>query len=234
MGRIILTGDLHGGFARLTTFNEFNKDLTKEDVVIVLGDFGVIWKDAERTKEILEIMGQRFNFTLAFVDGNHENFELIREMEEISYWNNGYIGKLPGGIIHLLRGEIYNIADKKVGVCGGANSVDLWHRKEHESWWKEEDITQVDLNNFKQNLAHKTDNNKIDLMLTHTCPAAILPQVALYSVANGTNVPVRNCEAKLEEINQLANIDKWFFGHWHIDMRFDNKFECLYRVIKEV
>lgn len=232
MGRVIITGDTHSDISRL--FNLLNKGLTKEDIVIVLGDFGVIWNDKEATIKYLKKL-EDLDFTLAFLDGNHENFNLISELESISYWNNGYAGILPGGVIHLLRGEIYEISNRRIGVCGGANSVDLWHRKENESWWKQEDITQDDVDTFKANLEKGyVRDGEIDIMLSHTCPAGILPQVALYSTANGKQVPVRNCEEKLEQINKMAKIDKWYFGHWHIDRPIDNKFECLYKGIKEV
>lgn len=122
MGRVIITGDTHSDISRL--FNLLNKGLTKEDIVIVLGDFGVIWNDKEATIKYLKKL-EDLDFTLAFLDGNHENFNLISELENISYWNNGYAGILPGGVIHLLRGEIYEISNRRIGVCGGANSVDL-------------------------------------------------------------------------------------------------------------
>lgn len=231
MSRIFLTGDLHGEVNRLLYFNDFNLGLTKDDILIVLGDFGLIWEDKERTTKMLETLGELLDYTLAFVDGNHENFELIEELETISQWNKGYVGKLPGGIIHLIRGEIYNINGKRIGVCGGANSVDLWHRKEHESWWKEEDITNDDIDNFMLNL---NNDNNLDIMLSHTCPAEILPLVALYSDANGKKVPIRNAEAQLEKINKMINVNKWYFGHWHRDLELDNKYIIMFKGIKEV
>ena len=41
VNRIIITGDLHGDIMRLFNFNL--PDATKDDLVIVLGDFGCIW-----------------------------------------------------------------------------------------------------------------------------------------------------------------------------------------------
>ena len=231
MSRIFLTGDLHAEPARLWDFDKLDLGLTKEDIVIVLGDFGFIWSNKERTIKILEALGETLDYTLAFVDGNHENFELIEELETVEEWNDGFVGKLPGGILHLLRGEIYNIGGKRIGVCGGANSVDLWYRKEHISWWKEEDITDEQIANFMLNL---NNDNDLDVMLSHTCPAEILPLVALYSDANGKNVPVRNSEAQLEKINEIINVPKWYFGHWHLDLELDKKFTVMYQLFREV
>lgn len=226
MGRIILKGDIHGDALKLYEFDD--EDFIKDDIIIILGDFGIIWEDKEKTKRVLEILGEK-NFTIAFVDGNHENFNLIKEMEEVVEWNGGRAGLLPGGIIHLMRGEIYNINNKRIGVCGGANSVDLWHRTEGKSWWKEEEITEIDIANL---LVKTSINNHLDIMLSHDCPADLVPLVGLYSKING--VKISNSQRMLQLIKDTIQIDKWYFGHWHLDLKFDDKFECLYNNFKEV
>ena len=227
MGKIILTGDIHAELIRI--MNIPDDEMTKEDIVIVLGDFGGVWYDNKETIDKLRILGEK-NFTLAFVDGNHENFNLIKKLEVVTHWKGGQVGLLPGGILHLLRGEIYDINNKVVGVCGGAESIDKFRRKEGTSWWPDEAIAQTDIDNFKFNL----ENNKytkLDLMLSHDCPLSIVPLVRLYAgVKNGGNT---QSQRFLEEINQMVKIDKWYFGHWHFDLPLDNKFECLYYNVKE-
>ena len=69
-------------------------------------------------------------------------------------------------------------------------------------------------------------------MLTHDCPTDILPLVKIYSGVN--NGAVTKSQMQLGRINYIADIKKWYFGHWHIDKILDNKFECLYRGIKEI
>lgn len=231
MGRIILTGDIHGDPMRLYPLS--GKGLTKDDIVIVLGDFGLIWNDKERTKKVLELLGE-LNFTLAFVDGNHENFDLIEQMEETIFWNDGVAGLLPGGVIHLYRGQIYKINNKVIGVCGGANSVDKDWREPKISWWEQEEITHKDVETFRINLNDKysEEKQKIDLMLSHDCPASLVPLVALYSGVNGA--AISNSQRQLEKILNLVEIDKWYFGHWHINKKISDKFECLYTDFKEV
>lgn len=229
--KIIITGDTHADISRILKIDD--SEMTKNDIVIILGDFGVIWGDSERTEYCLKILGEK-NFTTAFLDGNHENFVEIARLEKIMFWNDGYVGLLPHGVIHLLRGEIYNINDKRIGVCGGANSVDLWHRTEGISWWREEEITNDDIESFKANLSEEAHvkGNKLDIMLSHDAPASIIPIVKLYSGVNDGEIS--NSQKQLERINQMANIEKWYFGHWHINKIIDNKFECLYKKIKEI
>lgn len=224
--KIILTGDTHADVSRILFIND--NEMTKDDVVIILGDFGVIWKENDSmTKEVLQMLGEK-KFTTAFLDGNHENFIEIARLEKKAFWNGGKVGILPHGIIHLLRGEIYNINGKIIGVCGGANSVDLWHRTEGISWWREEEITDKDVSNFEANLK----GNKIDIMLSHDAPASLIPLVKLFSGINDGEIS--NSQKQLEKINQIADIDKWYFGHWHINKKIDDKFECLYKNFKEV
>ena len=223
--KIILTGDTHADISRIVLMDD--SEMTKDDIVIVLGDFGVIWGNSEMTDWRLKELSKK-NFTTAFLDGNHENFVEIARLENITSWHGGKVGKLPYGIIHLLRGEIYNINGKIIGVCGGANSVDLWHRTEGVSWWREEEITDKDISNFEANLK----GNKIDIMLSHDAPASLIPLVKLFSGIN--NGEISNSQKQLEKINQIADIDKWYFGHWHINKKFDDKFECLYKIFKEV
>jgi len=167
------------------------------------------------------------------VDGNHENFNLIKEMETICYWKGGYIGLLPFGAIHLLRGEIYNIGDRRIGVCGGAESIDKEWRKENESWWAAEKITDQDVETFKMNLLNGDERGReIDIMLSHDCPASMTKLVGLYSGVNGAKIS--SSQMQLEHILAMSDIKKWYFGHWHIDMSFGKQFECLYKSFKEV
>ena len=59
---IYITGDTHGmiDWEKINT-REFpeQKSLTRDDYVIVLGDFGGIWDGAEQDRHILKTYGQR-------------------------------------------------------------------------------------------------------------------------------------------------------------------------------
>lgn len=189
-----------------------------------------MWDNIDIANMALELLGNK-KFTTAFLDGNHENFNMINDIQEIIEWNGGRAGILPFGVIHLLRGEIYNIDNRIIGVCGGANSIDKAWRIEGESWWKEEEISDSDIANFEANLLKY--NNKIDIMLTHDIPVSILPTVKIYSGVNNDTM-VSNSQLQLEKINQMVDIKKWYFGHWHIDKEINDKYECFFRNIKEV
>lgn len=231
MNRIFLTGDTHSDVSRILKLDL--PELTKDDYVIILGDFGVVWRNDIMMNAVLKQLSEK-NFTVCFIDGNHENFDAISQIEKVEKWNGARAGILPHGIVHLLRGEIYTIGNRTIGVCGGANSIDKAWRTPGVSWWAQEEITDKDVEIFLLNLNEKYGEGvkKLDLMLSHDCPASIVPAVAVWSGINGVNID--KSEEQLETIKKLLEVDKWYFGHWHINRRIDETFECLYEDIKEV
>ena len=89
---IFITGDTHGwkDLDKLKKFNfKIQDELTKEDYVIILGDFGLLWNNSEEERYWLDWLDSR-NFTTLFVDGNHENFNLLYEYK-LEEWNGGLV-----------------------------------------------------------------------------------------------------------------------------------------------
>ena len=76
---IYATGDTHGNFERFREeyFPE-QTSMTKDDYVIVCGDFGGVWDGGRQEQTRLDRLEQ-LPFTLLFVSGNHENFDLLAE-----------------------------------------------------------------------------------------------------------------------------------------------------------
>ena len=72
---IYVTGDTHGDFGGRFNVKNFpeQKELTKDDFVIICGDFGGIWDveaEGKSEKYWLDWFDER-PYTLLFVDGNH-------------------------------------------------------------------------------------------------------------------------------------------------------------------
>ena len=63
-------------------------------------------------------------FTTLFVDGNHENFDRLYSYPIIE-WHGGKVHKINSSIFHLMRGEIYEIDNKKIFAFGGASCHDI-------------------------------------------------------------------------------------------------------------
>ncbi len=101
---IYITGDCHRNFERFNTrsFTE-QKEMMKDDYVIICGDFGGIWdKDRESKEEIflLDWLDCK-SYTTLFVDGNHENFDRLYTYPE-EEWNGGKIHRIRDSVIHLM------------------------------------------------------------------------------------------------------------------------------------
>ena len=74
---IYVTGDLHGNFERFKPkYYPEQANMTKDDTVIIAGDFGGVWFGDSRDDETLDWL-ERLPFTLAFVCGNHENYDAL-------------------------------------------------------------------------------------------------------------------------------------------------------------
>ncbi|HIQ82616.1 MAG TPA: metallophosphoesterase, partial [Candidatus Pullichristensenella stercorigallinarum] len=126
---IYITGDTHGDFLRFNTsaFPE-QRQMTKDDCVIICGDFGGVWRQRANPDENywLNWLSSEKSFTTLFVDGNHENFARLNSDEfEIVDFCGGRARKIRENIFHLLRGQVYDIQGARFFAFGGASSHDI-------------------------------------------------------------------------------------------------------------
>lgn len=100
--------------------------MTKEDYVIICGDFGGVWNKADESNTetmVLDWLECR-TFTTLFIDGNHENFDRLYGYP-VENWNGGKVHKIRPSVIHLMRGQIYELCGRKIFTFGGASSHDI-------------------------------------------------------------------------------------------------------------
>ena len=121
--KIYITGDCHGSYNKFSTRNfPEQKELTKDDYVIVCEDFG-IWNNDKEEQYWFKWLQDK-PFTILFVDGNHENFDRLYSLS-VSTWNSGKVHYINDSIIHLMRGQVFNIHNKLFFTMGGASSHDI-------------------------------------------------------------------------------------------------------------
>lgn len=243
---IFITGDTHGDFSRLlpAAFHE-QRDLTKEDYLIICGDFGGVWDGGDAEQQWLDWLETR-SFTTLFVSGNHENYDLLRNYP-ISQWHGGLVQAIRPSVLHLMRGQLYNICGKRIFTMGGASSHDIrdgilepddpdYERKlrqlnaagalfrvNHRSWWKEE-LPSVD----EYETARKTLNQAgwdVDYIITHCCPSSVQDAFSggLYRRDALTDF--------FDEIRERCRFQYWFFGHYHENIVVEKEFVMLYNQI---
>ncbi len=126
---IYVTGDVHGDFTRFSSDNfPEQKGMTKADYVLICGDFGGLWDGSKRERYWLDWLEHK-PFTTLFVSGNHENYDLLAELP-VAQWRGGRVQFLRPSILHLMRGQVYELAGKRLFTMGGAASTIL----PTESW----------------------------------------------------------------------------------------------------
>ena len=210
---IALTGDIHGeiDIRKLKQRSKFC-NFTKEDHLIICGDFGLVWDNSKNDLWWREWLAQMPYITL-FVDGNHENFDLLNEFPE-EEWHGGRVHRISDSIIHLMRGQIFEIDGKTFFTMGGAESHDKEYRKEGKSWWAGELPTLEEYTEAQHNL--EQHGNKVDYILTHCVPTTI--QKEMISRLWDHTYQQNELTDFLEWVWQTVSFEKWYCGHYHMDI----------------
>lgn len=214
---IYITGDTHREMDiwKINPDDGFGvgKNLTREDYVIICGDFGCVWDGADGDEFWLKWL-ESLPWNTVFIDGNHENFDLLKGYP-IEQWRGGLVHRLRSNVIHLMRGEIYDIEGHTFLSFGGGYSHDVQYRKEHESWWKDELPNKEEIERLKVSLLKA--HNKVDYVLTHDIFTEH-PLSKTYPIDMshfGKNY--FNVQDVLEEVRQTLEYKAWFHGHYHQD-----------------
>lgn len=244
---IYVTGDIHGDPRRFSSdiFPE-GKSLTKEDYVIILGDFGLVWgiEETPQEKYWLNWLNDK-PWTTLFIDGNHENYDRLATYP-VEEWNGGKVQKIRPSVIHLMRGQIFDLQGYSFFVIGGASSHDIddgileigdprikdWSkdrfkmfRINHLSWWKEELPSSAELEEGLKNL--KEHHYKVDYILSHCTSVGVQLDMGFYD----HDILNEYLEAVMGEVNYRMA----YFGHYHKDYYCPfHRAECLYYTIRRI
>ena len=101
---IYITGDTHGGFQRFgSKYFPQQTQMGRNDYMIICGDFGGLWDGGQKDQHWLDWLAEK-PFTTLFVDGNHENFDLLNALPE-KEWHGGRVHEVRENILHLMRGR---------------------------------------------------------------------------------------------------------------------------------
>ena len=192
---IYVTGDCHGNFARFEQKNfPEQANMTKDDTVIITGDCGGVWFGDSRDDETLDWL-ERLPFTLAFVCGNHENYDALARYP-VAEWHGGKVHCVRPHVLHLMRGQIFELESYRFFTMGGAKSHDIEdgilepdapdferrlmmlqrkprarYRINHISWWAQELPSDEEYAEARQNL--DAVGWQVDYIITHCAPTSI-------------------------------------------------------------
>lgn len=241
---IYITGDCHLDYHKFNIKNfPEQKDFSQNDYIIICGDFGY-WDESSEQKFWIKWLSNK-PFTILFIDGNHENFDLLNKLP-ISKWNGGNVHFISKNIIHLMRGQVFTIENKTFFTFGGAQSHDIKDgildkddknfktklkeykkngkefRINHISWWKEE---MPNDNEYKEGIFNLNKYNwNIDYIITHATSTSIQEKI-------NENIKANKLTDYFEYIKNNCNYKQWFFGHYHKNQMITSKDILLYEDI---
>ena len=221
---IYVTGDCHGNFRRFQSdcFPE-QANMTKDDTVIITGDCGGVWFGDSRDDETLDWL-ERLPFTLAFVCGNHENYDAL-ERYPVAEWHGGKVHRVRPHVLHLMRGQVFELESYRFFTMGGAKSHDTNHRINHISWWRQELPSDEEYSEALQNLERY--NWQVDYIITHCAPTSIALMGSRHNEAD-------RLTDFLQEVRERAKYHYWLFGHYHDNKAVDEKHILLWEQIVQI
>jgi len=209
---IYVTGDTHG----LIDTKKLARDeyIRPEDYLIIAGDTAMCWDGGKNDAEFLAYWSAK-PYTVLWVDGNHENFAVLNE-KPVEEWHGGKVHRIAGNVLHLMRGEIFEIEGKTFFAFGGGLSLDKAYRTPYVSWWPEEEPSVAECEYGMQNLEKR--GGKVDYVVTHAAPQALVRTV--FSKVHPLIGAECKCERYLQEIYDKLDFELWICGHYHFDHLF--------------
>ena len=231
---IYVTGDTHGSIdIRKLLENQVTDRMTENDFLIICGDFGLIWnykKEIRKERKWLDWLNDR-PWTTLFADGNHECFPRLNAYP-VSEWHGGKVHVIRKKVMHLMRGEIFEIEGNTIFVMGGASSHDRGPLKgdteivQGKSWWPEEIPDRAEMDNGLENL--KRYDNKVDYIITHCLPTGY------QDIVKRGEFPADAITDYLETIDQTVSYRHWYSGHYHVNIDVNPKVSVVFSRIMPI
>lgn len=221
----------------------FNYSNREDNVIILLGDAGLNYffnyRDIEAKTKL-----SSYPFTYFIIRGNHEERPSVCAEKYPDKWHTeefwGNIVYVENDYPHIKYAldeiALYHIPyitgycckgtekneynDKgtpywnfyKVLIIPGAYSVDKYYRLANGwSWFEGEQLTQEEMIKGKE-LINRLD--KVDLILSHTCPIIYEPTDLFLSCVDQSMVD-KSMERYLGEIEFNLDYRAWMWGHYH-------------------
>lgn len=227
---IYITGDKHADFKEVYDFCCSN-NTTLDDILIVLGDAGINYYANDNDKVLKNSLLQ-YPITLFCIHGNHEErpeniktYKTKKFHEGIVYYEEEY-----PNILFAKDGEVYNFNNHKVLVIGGAYSIDKYFRLSNGYNWYESEQPGEEIKRKVKNTLKELDN-KVDIILSHTCPYKYLPREMFIERIDQSTVD-NSTEYFLDEIEDSTDYNLWYCGHYHTDKEIDKIIFMFHKIEK--
>lgn len=216
----LILGDIHGAWGDAEDIIKKAQDeIGPFDQIIQVGDMGFGFPGV-----------RPWDFTpgipCKWVDGNHENFDLLHKRSLPNFGHDPYHVVWPQEWQKFLSTWTYmprGTIEDGILYIGGAASIDRGYRQNGINWWPQENISYED----EQRTLDAIEDYKgsIHTIISHDCPTSFV----MRPVLRGEEYHDGN-RRFLEHIRYLVKPKRWFFGHYHA--RYSGTFEdCEWRCV---
>lgn len=202
---VYITGDLHGEYARFSS--PAMRRLKKGDTLIVCGDFGFLWKGDKKEEALLKKIG-RLRFQVLFVEGCHENYDLLKRYP-VTQWNGGRVREISGNLKHLMRGERFEIEGHSFFTFGGGESPEHDIRSASETWWEEEMPSPAEMRHGLETLM--AADKQVEYIVTHE------PSGKCQGFLGAGSARLDGINIYFNQLEENVTFKRWFFGSLHLD-----------------
>lgn len=213
---ICITGDMHGDYSR---FHDSRiKKLKKGDFLIICGDFGFIWNGSKKEKRILKKIGRKRFYTL-FVEGCHENYDLLNEYPEEEFCG-GMVNVVSGRLMRAKRGSMFTLQGHKIFMFGGGQTKEIDIRRESKTWWEDELPSSEEIRQGETSL--KKNGYSADYIVTHEPPAS-LKEFMDFEVRQ-----ISYMHTFFDVVKNDCKFKMWYFGKAHKNKIIPPRYQCLF------
>lgn len=242
--RFLIKGDIHGEAVESFSYKKHPelKKLDNTDVILIVGDCGIpfginhpAYETKWKKKDLYELnyLNSRPEQYI-FLRGNHDDCDAIKQMPIVSKYG-GFVrqmffdGKTFDNIVYIDTPQVLDICGMTCLCIPGAKSHDRQYRKNHVSWWEDEDIDCAKLYNLLT--TNGNSSKDYDYIFSHDCPSIFVDGDPYCMAAT-------EGEKMLDTIRRTMSFKQWYHGHMHIDYDYpkclDERIHCIYRNIVEL
>ncbi|MBQ1211325.1 MAG: metallophosphoesterase [Clostridia bacterium] len=214
---VYVTGDMHGDLSHLK-----GAPLKKGDTLLVCGDFGFIWYGDKRDAAALRALSRK-KYTVLFVDGVHENYDLLANYPLVEF-GGAPAWQIAPNVYRLCRGEVYTVEGRTIFAFGGGEEpFEKSLRADTGSYYDCCMPSEEELRRGREAL--EAVDNRVDFIVTHT-PSAKAGAYTRTRRKHETGLGVY-----FNVLEEAVTYKRWFFGCLHLDRKVSARHLAVYRAI---